>query len=332
MYARALALAVLLSGLVSAPAVRAQDAPAPAGTAEATPPTAPDAAYAEALERFGQAQAQFQRGDHAGALAEFERIYTLLEGNPRQPAVLFNMGRAQEELHRYDRAISAYERYLEAAATDAPNRADVEASLRALDRLLGTIAVEVVSADPAVELPDVELWVDGELEGQAPRSLRVPGGQHLVELRAAGFEAARQEVLVVTRQSSAVRVELRPLSQYRGVSPALFATTAALAAVSAGVGAGFGAQALTLHDDVDRCAVTPMCMIDPEAEGARIRDAAVVADVLFAGAGVLGVTAVVLAFVTDWGGAPATPETGPRVQVTPVVGPGLALAQLSVRY
>ena len=50
---------------------------------------------------------------HLAGEGRHERIYELLEGHPNQFFVLYNLGRAYEELHRYDLAIQMYRRYLD---------------------------------------------------------------------------------------------------------------------------------------------------------------------------------------------------------------------------
>jgi tetratricopeptide (TPR) repeat protein len=290
-------------GLAQADGAPPDAAPPDAAPPDAAPADAPieDARMAEAMERFADAQALFERGDASGALAEMERVYELLEGNPNQYVVLYNLGRVYEELHRYDRAVDYYNRYLSESPADGSDRADAEASLRALERLLGTLRIEA-------NVEGAEIWVDENMMGTAPATLRVPAGTHVVELRAPGHEPSRQEVQVAARTEEAVSVNLAALSDFRGISPAVFASTSAAALVALGVGIGLGVNALSLSDASTACGVTPGCVLDVGARRQEIADFALAADVLYGTAGLFAVTSVVLLFVTDWGGAPASGE------------------------
>jgi hypothetical protein len=289
----------------------AADAAATAEPAEEESPS-----YREALERFEGAQQLFESGDYRAALAEFQRIYELLDGHPRRYFVLFNLGRSYEELHRYDRAIELYRRYLDEGGAAAEDRADVEASLRALERLLGSVAITLRGAERA------EVWLEDWQIGDAPGEIRIPGGQHVLEIRAPGFEVVRREIEVAARARIEVEVEMLALSDFRGVSPALFVTSSALAVVAVAIGAGLGGTALSLHDDAVQCADRPGCVLDPMQRRREISDLALGADVTFGIAGLFAITSVVLLFVTDWGGAPAAGGAAEeRVSLVPWLDP-----------
>jgi tetratricopeptide (TPR) repeat protein len=281
--------------------------------------------YREALERFEDAERIFEQGDYRGALAEFQRIYDLLEGHPNRYFVLYNLGRAYEELHRYDRAIEMYRRYLAEGGAEADGRADVEASLRALERLLGTVEIAIVGPERA------EVWLGEWQVGEAPGTISIPGGQHVIEIRAEGFEPQRREIEVAARQEVRIEVTLSQLSDFRGITPAVFATTSALAVASLGVAIGFGAHSLALHQDAESCVTRMSCVLDPQARQREIRDAALVADVSYGIAGVFAVTSVVLVFLTDWEGEPA-PSDEPSVAVLPGIGRDFGGVQVLGRF
>ena len=89
--------------------------------------SAQDAAMPEETrQRFELGQQAFERGDFAVALAEWERVYALMEGHPRRAFLLYNMARAHEELGRSAQALGLYERFLAEAGEDAPNRAEAQ--------------------------------------------------------------------------------------------------------------------------------------------------------------------------------------------------------------
>ncbi len=178
-------LSILLLSAWSAGARAQEPEPAAAEAVAATPPPE-DARQREALERFDGAAALFERGDARGALAEMQAVYDLLEGRPDQYVVLYNFGRIYEALHRYDRATELYRRYLAESPPDGADRADAEAALRVLERLLGTLVVRV-------NVP-AEVWLGEDLVGQAPGEIALPAGVFALELRAAGYEVVRRQV------------------------------------------------------------------------------------------------------------------------------------------
>lgn len=286
----------------AAPADAPADAPAGAdaaageGAVEVEP--APDAALAEAMERFTDANAMFERGDFRGALAEMQRVYELLEGHENQHFVLYNLGRVYEELHRYDLAVATFQRYLDESPADAEDRADAEASLRALERLLGVVSIEV-------DVEHAEVWIGEWQVGEAPGEIRVPSGVHVLELRAEGHETVRRQIEITARARLELNETLPVLNDFRGLDPALFVTSTVLAVVAAGVGASLGGVALTMSQDAAACGTRRGCMLEDEAGQRRqISDFALGADILFGTAGLFAVTSVILIFVTDWGGRP----------------------------
>ena len=162
----------------------------------------------------------FNVGDYEGALFEFERAYSLWAGHPKRFWMLDNIGRCHEQLLRYDRALDYYRRYLREGGAAAKDRAAVEATIATLERLLGTLAVR--------SNVSVEVWVDDRQVGVGPGDVRVPFGRHAVELRAAGFETAKLEVIVGARQTTTVERTLQPLTTAWGLEPWYFYGGAAL--------------------------------------------------------------------------------------------------------
>lgn len=318
-------LLILLLALSASSAGRAlaQDAADAAASDEAAAEPA-DPATEEAMLRYADAQALFDRGDHRGALAEMQRVYELLEGSENQYIVLYNLGRVYEELHRYDLAVETYQRFLNDSPADAADRADVEASLRALERLLGTVVIHV-------DVESAEVWIGEWQVGTAPGEIRVPSGVHQLELRAEGHETVRRQIQIAARETITVDASLPTLSDFRGLDPALFITSTVLAVVSAGIGFGLGGTALSLSSDATSCGTRPMCTLDTEARRSDISNFALGADVLYGVAGLFAVTSVILVFVTDWGGRTETPAAT-AFRWMPHVGPDGAGASLDIRF
>ncbi len=298
-----------------AEALPAETSPAETLPAEA----APDPATAEAMERYADAVALFERSDFRGALVEMQRVLELLEGRENQYIVLYDLGRVYEELHRYDLAAATYRRYLAESPEDAPDRPEADASLRALDRLVGTVSIEV-------DVAAADVWIGDWQVGTAPGDILIPAGVHVLELRAAGHETVRRQIEVSARTTLDVTVSLPLLSDFHGVDPALFWASTITAVLAAGAGAALGGVALSLSSDSAACTTRIGCeLADPAGRRREISDFALGADVLFGAAGLFAITSIVLAFLTDWSGRPASasPEASARrlvPQIVPQVG------------
>ncbi len=255
----------------------------------------------EARRRFAEAEEIYIRGDFAGALAEFVRIYDLLEGNPRRFFVLWNMGRCQEQLFRYGEALTSFQRYLQEGGAGAELAPQVRQKIAELEARLATVSIQT-------NVASAEVWVDDRHVGTAPGDIRVDGGQHNIELRARGYAPSRRALSIPARTHETIAIELDRVSA--GISPVFFIGGAALTAVAAGIGIGFGAAALGEQGRIqgllssgsdDRFQVT-------QAQIDAMEQNALLADVFFGAALVFGVASVVLVFVTDWGGGASPPE------------------------
>lgn len=310
--------AVFGPGVASAQDAAAQPEPA---AAEAPPEEPSNPRWDEALERFNDALEIFERGDYRGAIAEFERVYTLLEGHPRRYFVLYNLGLTYEELNRYDLALDRYQRYLNEGGGEDEGSAEVRSSLSRLERRLGTIVITLNGPETA------EVWVGEWMVGEAPGEIRVPAGATSLELRATGFETGRQQVDVISRQSVNVTFDLQALSTFNGVPPWLFYVSTGLAGAAAIVGTGLGAHTLGLSSAGENCAREMGCsLVTPEYRN-EVSNFALATDVTFGVAGLFAVTSIVLIFVTDWDGssdaAPADGAAAPPVALVPSIGPSM---------
>ncbi|MFO0684362.1 MAG: tetratricopeptide repeat protein [Sandaracinus sp.] len=293
-------------------------------------------AVTEARTRQAAGEAAFGAGNYESALVEFERVYELLEGRPMRYYVLYNIGQCAERMFRYDRAIAYYERYLEEGGPEAEDRATVEATIRALETMLGTISL-------TANVASGEVWIDQQDIGPfdaTHHEFRVPSGRHTIELRADGYVPAQADVQVLARASATASLELHELSDYEGIEPWPFWTSSGIAVAAAVVGAVFGGIALQQNADaVARCGGDPMCrttagwMENTEALAQSIRTNALVADVLYGTAGLFAVTSVVLAFLTDWDGpsarAPHADGASAHLHLAPSVGPSVVGLTLS---
>ncbi len=169
--------------------------------------SADEATLEEAVSRFREGLTLARAGNCAGALAELRRSLSLVE----RPNTLFNIARCEEELYRYDRAVASYERYLEIAPSDAQDRTAVEATMRSLAGLLGTIEITTNV--------EAEVWLGDRRVGDAPGEVLIPGGVHAIELRAEGRFSERREVEVAARQTVRLEVEMREVEVRAVLTP-----------------------------------------------------------------------------------------------------------------
>ncbi len=281
------ALVLAGTGVVSAqPAPPSKPAPGPKDS-----PT-----VAEAKRRFKQGVALAKAGNCAAAIAELRASFDLV---PRT-ATLYNMGQCNEQLGRYAEAVAVYQRFLSLARPDDPDRRVVEAQLRSMRRLLGTIVV--TSNVPA------EVWLGNRKIGTAPGELMVSSGRHSVELRADGYVPVRREVelaggqrveLAFTLSQAKVQVSVTQVQGRRGLPRYLFWTGVTATSGAALAGLAFGAYARRLHQDT--LALDPRLPRDDTVDS--INRSKTIADALFITAGVLAVGTTTAYFLTDWGRA-----------------------------
>ncbi|HEY4103881.1 MAG TPA: tetratricopeptide repeat protein [Polyangiaceae bacterium] len=157
-----------------------------------------DATVAMARERFKEGVAYFDQKQYDKARAAFVQAYAL----KKHPAVLLNL--AQSELRSSHEADAAkhFAAYLREAkdATDAEKQA-AEAGLTAAK-------VAVAEVDVSIDERDAEIYVDGNLEGNAPLSspLYLAPGSHTIEARKDG-KTASQQVNAAVGKHSVVELE-----------------------------------------------------------------------------------------------------------------------------
>lgn len=285
----------------------------------------PQAEEARERGRNGVRMLEASPPDPNGAIAEFQRAYDLLEGSPRRYQVNANIGRCLVMLGQYDRALLYYHRFLSEGGEGSPDGPGVQSRIEQLEDVLGAIEVQSNVA--------AEVWLDNRQVGEAPGTVRVPGGRHRVELRARGYSSAQQEVDVTARRSVRAAFTLDVINN-RGISPVFFWSGVGLTAVSVGIGTVFGVQALSARSDVD----TRLASTDPrvrftagDADAAHLRSLSLTADVFFASAVVLGVGTAVLLLVTNFHRSPAEAQRA-RFLVAPSLAAGARGLDLAVTF
>jgi hypothetical protein len=191
---RSVAIAAL--AFCSAAPAHAADAP----TAAAAPGPSPTV-KAEARERFDTGLHLFEKGENAGALAEFKRAYQLIPN----PVVLYNMGLVYAAMNRPVDSLDALAQFLAdpgaAGAAEKKHAADVRAEQEK------RIAQLVVLTDhPAT------VEVDGVEVGRTPLSkpIRVASGSHVVAVEAPGFLGSRREVTLAGQLTETIAMSMQP--------------------------------------------------------------------------------------------------------------------------
>ena len=159
-------------------------------------------ALAEAGARFDRGVQLYRERSFEAALAEFLRAHEVAPNF----AVLYNIGQVYAQLGRNPDAVRTFERFLEEGGQRVRplQRAEVEAELQRLGRLVARIEVAVTGPASAVVLVD-------EIEvGRTPlvEPLLVDAGRHVVEARAPGFLPSRREVMVAGGAGVALELAL----------------------------------------------------------------------------------------------------------------------------
>ncbi len=279
----------------------------------------------EANQRVQQGERLFEDGDFDAALAEFERAYEVIGDHPNRYLVLYNIGQAHERRFRYDLAMGYYRRYLEEGGENAEDRAEVEEAIQRLQGLLATVRVEV-------NVPRAEIWLEDRQIGIAPGEVLVPGGRHTLEVRASGYGPERRDLQLAPRTETDVSFTLSPYGG-RGIDPLYFTLATAGAVGVALIGGALGITALVRSDDAKaRLLDDELQWTVTESERQEIYSLGIAADVLYSTAGALAVTAVVLAILTDFGGARTPPPESATLRVAPMLGANVGGVAAEVRW
>lgn len=295
---------------------------------EVTFETAPPPVPAEARAHLDRGEQLFEAGGFDAALAEYQAAHRDMEGHPLRYLVEFNVAQCHERLSQYDLALEHYQRYLDEGGSAESDADAVRGRIEVLSGLLGTIDVTLtwpveVAADAR---PEVELWLGDRRIGVAPGAIRLPGGNHALEARAAGFESRIEQLQLSSGARVAVTFTMTPLAAGGGLDPAVFWGVSAAAVVAALVG---GAIGITVLMDGARASLgEPEDATFTMADVASIRERSLVADVFYGTAGLFAVTAVILYFASDWSGpdpsqSEGTDTSAPSVAVVPWLGPSV---------
>jgi len=206
---RVVVAAQLIHSLVLADPRATASAPV-TNPSETVGPTAD--ARAAANDELRAAKEHFLRGieltkqkDWPAALAEFRASL----GLHRTRVALLNMAICFEYLERHAEALDAYERLVRehGAELSAKERQEVDAALRALSVLVGTVEVQSNILGASVR-------IDGQERGATPLgAIRVGTGLHVVKVYKEGYEAFEAEIAVASAQQAQVSARLLRLGK-----------------------------------------------------------------------------------------------------------------------
>lgn len=129
----AAAFALTVSGFALSSSARAQE-------------TAGDTRDEEARLLFQAGESALTNGRYDDALQNFERSHEL----SGRPELLFNIGVAHDRLRHDEQALAHYRRFLE-ESPDAPNRADAESRIAALERALAEREAAAAAAEVDID-------------------------------------------------------------------------------------------------------------------------------------------------------------------------------------
>ncbi len=199
---------MLLACLAQEPSAAAQEPPAAAGGEQAKVEPVPLAQVlsGEARLAYDDAKLLLQNGDPAGAVAKFERAYTL-SGDAR---LLWNIAVCEKALHHYASASDFVGRYLAQGAsvmTDE-SRQSALAAQHALRALFSDVTLTGVPAGARVSIDGVPVAV-------APLTtpLRVDLGKRQLRVELEGYETLTRTLDVPGATALQVELALTPKSR-----------------------------------------------------------------------------------------------------------------------
>lgn len=183
----------------ASPTASASAAPSATPSAPAAPSAPPPSDASKAQEEKAKADQAMKSMRFADALA----IYSALYAETKDPALLYNQGRALEGLGRFPEALDK----IEAFARDAP--AALKAKVPKLGELLDDLRKRVSSLTLRTNVDGAEVLLDGKRIGTTPLALlRVPAGKGKLELAADGYRGVVRDVTLPGGGALDVEVKL----------------------------------------------------------------------------------------------------------------------------
>ena len=181
-----------------------EGAPRAAFAQEAPPGALHQDAEERALSVKARGDAAMESGDFAGALNAYRAAYEI---SPN-PALLYNMGSAEERLGMHAEA----SHHLELFARSAPP--ELKTRVPHLDELLSTVRAHVAYLTVRTNVASAKISVRGKPFGATPMKAAVAtaGGKVSLEIAADGYVPYRRDVVLEEGRSTIVDVTLVPSS------------------------------------------------------------------------------------------------------------------------
>lgn len=259
---------------------KAQTDPPPGEVEASTQTTRTDESLDQAARlTFQAAREAFSNGDYELALDRFQQAYGL---SPR-PVLLYNIGVTLDRLRRDEDAVARFTEYLE-RVPDAPDRAEVEARIRVLQRAIDERRAQEAARAEQERIAREEAE---RLERERQERERQGGGTTPVE-----------------EESS-------------GLHPAIALSVGGLALATGGLLVWSGLDATSRNDEYEDYAAQGGA-VRPEGKRLydRVRSAETRTNALIGVASGLAATAVVLAIFSDWSfGGSSDDEAAPSTTV-----------------
>ena len=170
--------------------------PQPAGA----PSSTPDAA--DLRQRGNEAMAAFKPGD---AFEAYKRAYEL----SRDPALLYNMGRALEALEDYPSALARYEEFARLASPE------LRARVPKLDEAIASLRLRVAKLSVGCNVPGARVLVRDRTVGETaaagePLFVSLAAGPATLEVDADGYTPFVRSVVLPGGGSLAIEAQLVP--------------------------------------------------------------------------------------------------------------------------
>jgi hypothetical protein len=166
--------------------------------AQGTPPAAPSATRAAELKKQGDDAMESLR--YADALGAYAQAYALT----KDPALLYNQGRAQQALGNYPDALSALERFAELASPE------LKARVPKLDELIAEVRKHVARLAIRCETRGARVLVRDRVMGTTPLGapLDLDSGIAAIEVIAEGYEPYKRTVDLAGGTQTVIDVQL----------------------------------------------------------------------------------------------------------------------------
>jgi hypothetical protein len=301
--------------LVHAPSSHA-DTPPPQG--DDTPKRAPDPVRDEASARFKRGLQLFGEDNYAAALVEFRKAYELTHNYK----VLYNIGQVCFQIHDYVCALTSFESYVSAGASEIPpdRASEVQQDIATLESRIGYVAITTSVAGVDIAIDDVPR---GTTPLAAPIALNA--GTHRVSARKQGALPEARLVEVAGTEHVTLDIAMRPAPVQRVVirseSPSRWTTWSWVGlgtATALGVASAVtGAYALSASKDLQSTQYVMTPSADASSVRTRTKTLSLTSDVLgIAALGTLATT-LVLTFTRS---PTATESPRPNVAVDVTAG------------